>query len=251
MKVGVALSGGAVRGLAHIGILKALDEYGFKPDIISGVSAGSIVGLFYVSGYNPSEMEKIALKTDISDYIRPSFSKKSLFNIEKLDYFIEKYISQKDLSELKIPFYVAVTNLNTASVEYKNTGDIKKIIRASCSLPILFKPVKIDNYLYVDGGVMNNLPVEPFIEKVDFVIGAEVNPFLKEERDFSNIVSIAVRSFYLAIRSNIESRRPFCNLFIQPPKLTEVPLFATWKKEEAIQIGYEYTRYVLKNLNLT
>lgn len=246
MRVGFVLSGGAVRGLAHIGVLKAFQEYGIRPVCISGVSAGSIVGLFYSAGYSPQEMEEIALRTNILEYISPAFSKKSIFSIDNMDKFIKKYINQKDLSELETKFFVAITNLNTASTEYKDKGSIVDIIKASCSLPILFKPVKIGQHLYVDGGVMNNLPVEPILDKVDFVVGIEVNPFLDEERDFSNMLSIGIRSFYLAIRSNIESRKPFCNLFIQPPDLVKIPLFAVNKKKEAIDIGYFYTKNLLK-----
>lgn len=246
MKVGLVLSGGAIRGLAHIGVLKALHEYGIRPSLLSGVSAGSIVGLFYCSGYSPKEMQDIAIKTNILEYIKPTFSKRALFSIDSMEEFLRKYINCKDLSELEIPLYVCITNLNTASVEYLSTGSVVDVVKASCSLPVLFKPVKIGQYIYVDGGVMNNLPVEPLLGKVDYTIGVEVNPFLEEEREFSNMVSIGVRSFYLAVRSNIESRKPMCNLFIQPPELVNVPLFATNKKHEAIEIGYNYAKKVLK-----
>lgn len=246
MKVGLVLSGGAVRGFAHIGVLKALEEFGIKPVAVSGVSAGSIVGLFYCGGYSPAQMEKIALQTDVMDYIRPAFSKKALFSIDSMDRFLGKYISQRDLSELKTKFFVAVTNLNTASVEYKDRGNPTELVRASCSLPVLFKPVKIGHHFYVDGGVMNNLPVEPLIGLVDYIIGVEVNPFPEEEKDFGSMFSIGIRSFFLAVRSNIESRRPLCNLFIQPPQLVSVPLFAINRKKDAIEIGYSYAKEVLK-----
>ncbi|MCX7738051.1 MAG: patatin-like phospholipase family protein [Hydrogenothermaceae bacterium] len=248
MKVGLVLSGGAVRGLAHIGVLKALKEYGIVPSVVSGVSAGSIIGLFYCSGYSPEEMERIALKTNVLEYVKPAFSKKALFTIDSMEKFIKSYIKYADLSELPVPFYVCVTNLNRASVEYLSKGDIVETVKASCSLPILFKPVKIGEYYYVDGGVMNNLPVEPLLAKVDYIIGVEVNPFLEEERDFSNMVSIGVRSFYLAIRSNIESRKPLCNMFIQPPELVNIPLFATNRKRDVIEIGYLHTKTILKGM---
>ncbi|MCX7760315.1 MAG: patatin-like phospholipase family protein [Hydrogenothermaceae bacterium] len=250
MRFGIVLSGGAVRGLAHIGVLKALEEHGIKPSVVSGVSAGSIIGLFYSAGYSPSDIEDLAIKTDFKSYVKPSFSKEALFSIESMDTFLEKYIHYKDISELPKEFHVAITNLNTASVEYKNSGDIKKIVRASCSLPVLFRPVKIDKFYYIDGGVMNNLPVEPLVSKVDYIIGVDVNPFLPEEKDFSNLISIGIRSFDLAIKSNTESRKQFCNLFIQPPELTNIPLFAIWKKEDAIKIGYDYTKELLKSIKI-
>lgn len=245
MKIGIVLSGGAVRGFAHIGVLKALEEFGIKPVAVSGVSAGSIVGLFYCAGYTPAEMEKIALNTQVMDYVKPAFSKRALFSIDGLDRFIRKHITERDLADLKTKFFVAITNLNTASVEYKDRGNPVEVIKASCSLPVLFKPVKIGQHMYVDGGVMNNLPVEPLIGKVDYIIGVEVNPFLEEEKDFNNMLSIGIRSFLLAVRSNIESRKPLCNLFIQPSQLVEIPLFNIAKKGDAIDIGYNYAKKVL------
>ncbi|MBX0310804.1 MAG: patatin-like phospholipase family protein, partial [Sulfurihydrogenibium sp.] len=186
MKIGIALSGGAVRGLAHIGVLKALEELDIKPDIVSGVSAGSIIGSFYCAGYSPKEMEEIALKTNLNSFILPSISKKALFSLDKLESFLEKYIGKINIEDLKIPLIIAATNLNKATIEYFQSGSLIKTVKASCSIPVMFKPVKIDKYFYVDGGVMNNLPVEPLREKVDFAIGVEVNPFLEEEKDFNN-----------------------------------------------------------------
>ena len=247
MKVGIALSGGAVRGLTHIGVLKALEESGIKPDIVSGVSAGSIIGSFYCAGYTPKEMEDIALKTNLNSFILPSLSKKALFSLDKIEKFLEKYIGKIDIKDLKIPLIVATTNLNKAKVEYFENGDLIKIVKASCSIPVMFKPVKIDKDYHVDGGIMNNLPVEPLKEKSKIVIGVEVNPFLEEERDFSNIVSIGIRSFYLAIRSNTESSKKLCDLLIQPLPLVNIPLFATWKAKEAIEIGYNYTKELIRN----
>ena len=246
MSIGVALSGGAVRGLAHIGVLKALEESGIKPDIVSGVSAGSIIGAFYCGGYSPKEMEDIALKTNLNSFILPSLSKKALFSLDKLEKFLEKYIGKIDIKDLKIPLIVAATNLNKAKVEYFENGDLIKIVKASCSIPVMFKPVKIDKDYYVDGGIMNNLPVEPLKERSKIVIGVEVNPFLEEERDFSNIISIGIRSFYLAIRSNTEASKKLCDLVIQPIELVNIPLFATWKAKGAIDIGYYYAKELIK-----
>ncbi len=245
MKIGIALSGGAVRGLAHIGFLKAFEELGFKPSFVSGVSAGSIIGAFYCNGYSPKEMEEIVLKTNLNTFILPTVSKKSFFSLDKIEQFLEKYIGKVDIKDLKVPLIIAATNLNKAKVEYFYSGNLIKIVKASCSIPVMFKPIKIDKYYYVDGGIMNNLPVEPLKDLVDFTIGMEVNPFLEEEKDFSNIISIGIRSFFLAIRSNIEISKKLCDMFIQPPELTKIPLFATWKGKDAIEIGYRHSKDIL------
>jgi len=244
-KIGLALSGGAVRGAAHIGVLKALDEFNLKPCILSGSSAGSIISVFYGSGYRPKDIEDILLKTNILSYLKPSLDFTSLFTLEKLDSFFKKYIDVKDLSQLEIPVFVCATNLNLGLPEYFSSGKIHEIVSASCALPFIFKPVKIGDYMYIDGGVMDNLPVEPLLGKVDLIIGSEVNP-LGEEKNLNNPFSILLRSFYLAVRSNVEARKKYCDLFIQPPELINIGLFSTWKIKEAVDIGYNYSKRVIQ-----
>ncbi len=244
-KVGLVLSGGAVRGLAHIGALKALEEKGIKPHIISGVSAGSIVGAFYCSGYSPDEMKEIAINTNFLQYVKPAIPKKSFFYFNNFEKFLDKYIKEKNIEDLKIPFYVCATNLNKGIPEYFNKGNLKNIVKASSSVPILFEPIKIGKDRYVDGGIMNNLPVEPIKDKVDYIIGIDVNP-LESEKDFNNIVSISIRTLFLAFRANIEPRKNLCDLFIQPKDLSGIGLYSIWKVEDAINIGYE----TVKNLEI-
>ncbi len=247
MKFGVVLSGGAVRGLAHIGVLKALEENGIYPKYISGASAGAIIGVFYGAGYSPREMEEIALKTNVFEYIKPNIPpNKALFSLEKLDRFLEKYISEKDLSQLKKKVFICATNLNLGFPEYFSKGDIFTLLSASSALPFIFSPVKIGDYTYVDGGITNNLPVEPLVNLADFKIGIDVNP-LGVEKDLNNSVKILMRSFFLSIRSNVDVRKSYCDIFIQPEPLLDVGLFSTWKMKEAIEIGYRYTKEVLKN----
>ncbi len=237
-KIGLVLSGGAVRGLAHIGALKALEEKGIKPSVISGVSAGSIVGAFYCNGYTPDEMKEIAINTNFLQYVKPAIPKKSFFYFNHFEKFLKKYLKKKNIEDLEIPFYICATNLNKGIPEYFNKGDLINTVKASSSIPILFEPVKIGEYPYVDGGIMNNLPVEPIKEKVDYIIGIDVNP-LESEKDFGNIISISVRTLFLAFRANIEPRKNMCDLFIQPKDLSDIGLYSIWKAEEAIEIGYE------------
>ncbi len=250
MKFGLVLSGGAVRGMAHIGVIKALEEYGIYPEYISGASAGAIIGVFYASGYSPKEMEDIALKTNVFDYIKPNIPPiNSLFSLEKLDKFLEKYISEKDISLLRKKTFICVTNLNKGFPEYFSKGSISLLLSATSALPFIFPPVKIGKDTYVDGGITNNLPVEPIINKADIKIGVDVNPLGKEE-EINNPVKILIRSFFLSIRANVDVRRKYCDIFIQPEELTRVGLFSTWKMKEAIDIGYHYTVNLLKRYNL-
>ncbi|WP_457643375.1 patatin-like phospholipase family protein [Persephonella sp.] len=244
-KIGLVLSGGAVRGAAHIGVLKALEESGMEPSFLSGSSAGSIVAVFYGAGYSAEELEKIALGTNMLSMVKPALNISALFSLEKLEDFFSRYIGKKDLSELEKPVYVCATNLNLGTPEYFSKGDIHTVVSASCALPFIFKPVQIGEYIYIDGGVMDNLPVEPLLGQVEYLIGSEVNP-LGEEKNLNNPFNILVRSFYLAVRSNVELRKRHCDLFLQPPELLKIGLFSTWKIKEAIDIGYRYAKKVIQ-----
>ncbi len=142
MKIGIVLSGGAVRGLAHIGVLKALWEYGIYPSCVSGVSAGALIGVFYADGYTPSQIEEIALKINIFDYIKPYIPPgRALFSIENLDIFLGKYISKGDLSLLEKKIFITATNLNKGFPEYFSKGDISILLKATSALPFVFEPV--------------------------------------------------------------------------------------------------------------
>jgi NTE family protein len=248
--VGIALSGGAFRGMAHIGVLKALEEKGIRPSIISASSAGAIIGALYAAGYSPKELEKLALKTNFIPYLKPNLPLQSLMSLEKLSLFLANHIGRKDISELEKKLFICVTNLNSGSAEYLSEGDLCTAVTASSAMPFIFAPVKINDSLYVDGGVMNNLPVEPLIRQSDFLIGVNVNPVGKEEK-FTNLFAILVRSFFLAIRSNTKTRVKYCDLYIQPPELTKVWLFSAGRIKETIRIGYDYTKNLDFSLKAT
>ncbi|RUM59198.1 MAG: Patatin [Persephonella sp.] len=246
MKIGLVLSGGAVRGATHIGVLKALKEFGIEINILSGVSAGSIIAVFYAAGYSPKEMEDILLKTDIKKYLKLKFPKQAFFSLEKLDILLERYIGRIDLSELKIKTYITVIDYTIGEVKYIDKGDLIQYIKASCSLPVVFEPTYIDGKPYIDGGIMDNLPIEPLIkEKCELKICSEVNPF-PEFSPNPNIFKLAVRSLFLAIRSNTENNKKYCDIFLQPPQLVEIGLFSIKDLKKAIDIGYNYTKKFLE-----
>ncbi len=244
-KIGLVLSGGAVRGLAHIGVLKALEEKGIMPSFISGVSAGAVVATFYSAGYSPDQMIDLVKNINFLSFVQPNIPIKSFFKIKGFEEYIKKHIKFERAEQLPIPTYIGTTNLTTGNPEYFNEGEISKLLRMSISVPSLFEPVAYNGNIYVDGGIVNNLPVEPILEQSDFIIGIDVNPY-PLDKSINNIVSISIHSLFLAFRSNIEVRKKMCDLFIQPPQLEQVGLYSFWKAEEAIRIGYEYT----KNLDL-
>lgn len=162
-KIGLALGSGGARGLAHIGVIKVLEENNIPIDFIAGSSIGAMVGGFYASGLNIKELEEIALGTDwrriFSTLLEPSF-KKGLIGGEKLKTFIEQHVDRKNFEFCKIPFAAVATDLKTGEIVVLDEGEMAPAIRASISIPLIFKPVEINGRTLADGGLSAPVPAE-------------------------------------------------------------------------------------------
>ncbi len=248
--LGLALSGGGARGFAHLGVIKAMREAKINPDIISGVSAGSIVGAFYADGYEPKDILEMFIKEKLYHLVHMTIPKEGFLRQSGLHELIRDYLRAETFEELKIPLYIAATNLNTGTIEYFSQGPLREIIHASSSIPVLFKPVKINNFTYVDGGVIDNLPVTPLKEKCRKIIGVNVNP-LYEENKLKNIIQVAERTFYLNIVSNSREHIDDCDLYFEPQGLKGYGIFELSKAREMFDAGYRETLQILKNTDLT
>jgi len=175
-RLGLVLSGGAARGFAHIGVLRAFEENGIKIDCISGSSSGALIGLFYASGKTPDEMLEIAkrIKKSKLKTIGPfHFGTAGLDYVEQL---LEKHIEQRRFEELYKPLFVCATNFQTGEYKIFSSGEILPALRASTAIPIKYGEQIIDGVVYIDGGMVNNLPVEPLRECCSTVMGVSINP---------------------------------------------------------------------------
>ena len=244
MKVNLVLSGGAARGIAHIGVIKALQDLGVQIVGISGVSAGALVGTFYSAGYSPEDMLHIVKKGQWLRYIRPKLPRLGLFSLSTAVKFLEDTIPYKRVEELPIKTYMCALDIKSGEVLYFERGDIPLILLGSCALPGIFEPVRYEKYLLVDGGVANNLPIEPFVQREGLLVGVDVNPKEAVER-VSNIAQLLIRSFVLAVRSNVDKRKELCDIVIEPP-LQRYSLLNVGKAQELYQIGYKTTVEVMK-----
>ena len=160
-KTGLVLSGGGTRGFAHLGVIAALNELGIQPDVISGVSAGAIVGAFIAAGKNPEEILEIFKRGWFFQYTQIHLPVYGLLKLDGLKELIDKEIEVKRIEDLQIPLHICISNLNKGRVEYRDKGPIGSTVLASSSIPVLFAPVKLGVFHYVDGGLMDNIPVEP------------------------------------------------------------------------------------------
>src|ERR1700754_1937451 len=158
MKIGLALSGGGARGIAHIGVIKALEELNIKPDVISGTSAGSIVGVLYASGMRPNEIFDVVSHLSIFKSVKIAWAWSGLLKMEGLQALLTKHIPDNTFESLKIPLTVAATEIRLGEIRYFSSGELGPAVIASCSIPGIFDPVHFDGHLYVDGGLLDNLP---------------------------------------------------------------------------------------------
>ena len=180
IKIGLALGGGAARGFAHIGVIKALEAQGIYPDIIVGTSAGSVVGALYASGKDGFELQRTAMDMDeaeISDWAMPFFSKVSgVLKGDALQNYVNRAVKNVPIERLKIPFGAVATDLNTGKPILFQRGNTGQAVRASSAVPSVFQPVKIGTHAYVDGGLVAPVPVK-FAKDMgaDFIIAVNIS----------------------------------------------------------------------------
>jgi NTE family protein len=250
LKIGIALSGGGIRGVAHLGVLKALNEAGIHPDYVSGSSAGAIAGTLYCYGYTPDEIFELIVKTKFFKFLRPAISWKGILTMEVIEPLYGQYIQTNNFAELKVPLFIAATNLSKGHVEYFSEGEIIRPLMASSCIPGVFDPITMHNELYVDGGVLNNMPIDPLEERCDVIIGVNCN-HLPEVHDVPNMRKMIERSVILAMNCNVYNRKPRCDYFIEPPGLAHFGVFDVKRAKEIFDAGYQETlRYLGQHLTL-
>jgi NTE family protein len=241
-KLGIALSGGGARGVAHIGVLQALEEMGVFPDCVAGTSAGSIVGLLYAAGMKPLEILRFVEEISLLKTLRLGLPTRGLADLSYLKDRLGKLIAQRHFSELEKKFFVSVANLNRGKAEIIEEGEVIDYVVASSSIPLIFKPSVINGNTYVDGGLLNNLPAGPLRERCECVIGVNVLPIGEvENKKVDGILGIGVRCFEVSIRSNILNNMEYCDLVIEPPKITQFNIFNIRKAKQLFEVGYQET----------
>lgn len=237
-KTGLVMSGGGTRGFAHLGVLKALDENGLRPDVICGVSAGAIAGALYADGKSPEEILEILTSQKVMKYLSISIPRQGFIKMSGLQKTLDQYLHARNIEELSIKLKIFAVNINTGEYTCFEEGPLTQALIASSSIPILFAPVKIDGNLYADGGLVNNFPVEPLVGNCKKIIGVNVNP-LKETRNLGNIKKIVERAFQIAMRYHTIERRKFCDLFIEPEGIENYGLVDISSGKETFRLGYD------------
>jgi NTE family protein len=239
--LGLVLGGGAARGYAHIGVIKALESLGIKPAAISGTSMGALIGVLYAAGYTSSDILQLIDHKSISEFLKLSWNKQGLFSLEKVKTILDTHLKSDDFSSLSIPFYLAVTNLNSGKIEYKSEGPLIDFVLASCSIPLVFKPILIQDMYYTDGGVLDNLPIFPLLTRKAYpLIVSSVNSIAPIE-SLQGMWELADRTFTLLAQAQEDKAKEEASLFLRPPALSKYNLWDFSKLDELVEIGYSYT----------
>lgn len=246
-RIGLALGGGGARGFAHIGVLRALEEMGIKPDVISGTSAGSIIAALYADGYAPQHIIRLFSELDVKELVDVTIPRNSLLKMDKFIHFIDKRLHSKRIEDLKIPTYIVATDFDNGKSVAFDKGDLAIRIAASCSIPIVFPPIAIDGIHYVDGGVMRNLPVTPIRDLCDVVIGINVSPMQHEQYE-NNLLSITNRAYNFLSCGNVFPDIAQCDILIENEDISGYNVFDIDEQEKIEELGYQKAIEVLNNL---
>ncbi|MDP9075959.1 MAG: patatin-like phospholipase family protein [Bacteroidota bacterium] len=237
-KIGLALSGGGVRGVSHLGVMQALTDNGIEFSHISGTSAGAIAASFFAAGYAPKEVLQIIKETKLLKLLRPSIGSAGLLSILRARFLFERYIPHNSFEKLKIHVTISSVDLGEGKLVYFTDGELDLAILASCCLPGIFKPIIINEHMYVDGGILNNFPVEPLVGNCDVIIGSSCNhlPVVTEIKSFGSLVD---RAAMIAINSSLNMHKILCDVVIEPHGLGGYGIFDTDAADEIYRIGYE------------
>jgi len=191
VKIAVVLGAGASKGFAHIGVLKVLESNKIPIHMIIGTSAGSFVGSLYAYGYNAFELQKLSFSIEKGDVVDLSIPDNGFIKGEKLEAYINRILKNTPIEKLKIPFYAVATNIQSGREIVFGTGNTGTAVRASCSIPGIFRPVNISGKVYVDGGVVSPVAVEAAKKLgADIVIAVDISSDIDSSRPEGTIETI-------------------------------------------------------------
>ena len=239
--IGLALSGGGVRGFFHSGFLNALKERNIQVDIMSGTSAGAIAGALYAADIDQKEVTQRFPKRMRSLFFEPNLLLKAKFNPTSiLRKYIEEFLTDKTFEDLSTPIIINAVNLSTGETEYFQSGKLIEAVMAACAIPGVFNSFHLNGNIYVDGGLTVNLPAQIIRPSCDFLIGVNLLPF--KVKSYSRLPSrrqIIQRSVDIYHKHNNKTNESCCDLIISPKQLGQFPTYDTTNKMKLFNLGYE------------
>jgi NTE family protein len=248
-KLGLALGGGAVLGFAHIGVLKALTEAGFRPAAVAGTSAGSVFGALFCAGLSWQEIREAAKKISWINLVTPAVPLMGLLKAEGLEKIMDKLTGGKNIEDLATPFRAIATDLTSAKEVVLGTGPLARAVRISCSVPGIFVPFEDGGRLLADGGLVNNVPVDAVRALgADYVIAVNVISATDGKKP-RNIGEVIYRSI-LILQAGVNSGALRQADLLVRPDLTGFSAHDISKKEQIIEAGERAMRELLPRIKV-
>lgn len=241
MKIGIALSGGGARGVAHLGVLQALEEAGITPSIMTGVSAGAIVSVFYAAGFSPKQMLEILLEAGEKSFKKPTLKRGGIYSMDRAKRIYSKYLGEKTFEQLKFPVDIAAVDLKKGTLVHFSKGDVIPPIIASSSIPIVFHPLEYQDMLLIDGGALTNLTVPPLIGKCDFIIGS-ISIGFKQGFEKGSFLKVVSRISELSLKYTSFRNAELCDFIFNVKGLENIKIFDMNKGHEIFKIGYDFAK---------
>ncbi len=228
-----------------------MEEFGIRPSVLSGSSAGALVATLYANGLPADELRKIAASTRWFNFLKPGLPSRGLIGMEYMEQVLRQYLPADRFEALRMPCYVTATNVSRGILRIFNTGEIIRPTLASASVPMLFKPVKIDGELYLDGGIIMNLPAQVIRDQCDFLIGVNLTPVVTlDDADLNSGLKILTRVLELSIDNVAQNQKQLCNLLIESPEIAKISKFDLKEHEQLYQMGYSMAKVAIRNSGL-
>lgn len=240
MKVGLALGGGFARGMAHVGVLQALEQHAIPIDLVAGTSAGSLVGAMYCAGLDPWQMEQHVDKINWRSLVRLRLRRDGVLDAEGLERWIGSVVGDVTFDALRMPFTVTATDLQAGAEVLLQEGRVAQAVRASCAFPGIFLPVKLGEQTLVDGGLINPVPTRICRRMgADMVIGVELGRSAERNAGAPrNLIHIMLGALSLVQRPLVASTLAEGDVVIQP----DLGSFSIWELERAREMIAEGRR---------
>ncbi|MDE6296170.1 MAG: patatin-like phospholipase family protein [Muribaculaceae bacterium] len=249
-RIGYAFSGGGSKGFTHIGAMMAMERFGIMPDIMSGVSAGSIAAVLYGAGLTPREMmECFEESSKFGDFTEWNITRTGFLSLKRFCKLLDSWLPVSNLEELRIPTVVCATDLDKGKSIGWSKGEIVPRVLASCSIPIIFNPQKINGVHYVDGGVLRNLPAWAIRRYCKTLYGFNCSPIRRNYSYKASLPDIMLRTYNLMSKANTLQDLNLCDIVIQQDDSEQFGTFDLKSLQKAVMAGYDRTSAVLETFS--
>ena len=238
-RLGIVLSGGGSRGLAHAGVLRALIEQGIKPDCIAGTSAGALVGALHASGRGLAEILRFFDDANPFRVTRLALGKPGMIDSEKIVGSFHRWFPEDSFEALAMPLFVTGTDLVSGRLEIWSSGPLVRPLLASSAVPLVISPTRVGDRIFADGGIINNFPVEPLVGLCDSILGVHASSLSTlAESDLSSTFAVTQRAIEIGMYHAAKRKFHHADLVLALPGLTKFAVFDTRRHAEIAEIGY-------------